>query len=589
MSMFGKVHWTVFDCLTGDSTRVERLPFEIGSDASVDLRLNSDGVAPKHCAIAKAKGRELGLFRRDEEAVVTLNGHSLEFHELAPDTDYSLLVGGHFLLLRGCQRPDDWLAQLDPATWSVFNPTTQALEGALPLLDLCRSALRDGWSPTTVLVPKGAGMGFYLGQAADALRDQLPAEAPSADDITGQPFAVPPSPHDPQSGALTCPVCWLRFDAGDVMHVAVHDSLRGDPVLGQDAPLRFQATQFNERGQAVDAFGLPCTDIACPHCRRTLPPGFLEVKHHIFSMVGDQSAGKSYFLSVLIRMLPIALYRDFGVVFHDADPAGNALLNDMKKTLFSAQTPAEARLVKTQLEGAMYERLPRYGRIVALPKPFVFFLHSAAHPERRCSIIFYDNAGEHFQPGRDSADSPGAQHVVSSSGIMFLFDPFNNPELRDRMHGQPDPQLEKPILDQQDIILSELKVRVKRLLNLDLGAAIPQPLAFLVGKCDAWMHLLGDEPFLNPIASQRLDMMAVRYNSEKVRRLLLETAPTAIANAEAISREVMYFPVSSFGHPPAKIGAGDYVPDPRRLKPMLVEAPVLWLLSRAAPDLVPAG
>jgi hypothetical protein len=130
---------------------------------------------------------------------------------------------------------------------------------------------------------------------------------------------------------------------------------------------------------------------------------------------------------------------------------------------------------------------------------------------------------------------------------------------------------------------------VKRLLNLDLGAAIPQPLAFLVGKCDAWMHLLGDEPFLNPIASQRLDMMAVRYNSEKVRRLLLETAPTAIANAEAISREVMYFPVSSFGHPPAKIGAGDYVPDPRRLKPMLVEAPVLWLLSRAAPDLVPAG
>ena len=28
---------------------------------------------------------------------------------------------------------------------------------------------------------------------------------------------------------------------------------------------------------------------------------------------------------------------------------------------------------------------------------------------------------------------------------------------------------------------------------------------------------------------------------------------------------------------------------PRRLKPMLVEAPVLWLLSRAAPDLVPAG
>jgi hypothetical protein len=588
MSIFGKVHWAVFDCLTGDCTRVERLPFEFGSDEGVDLRLNGADVFPKHCAIAKVQGRTLGVIRRDEQAVVTLNGHSLDFHELLPDTDYSLLVGTHFLLLRGCAKPDDWRAQLDHNVWSIFNPATQALEGALPLVELCRSALREGWSPTTVLVPRGAGMGFYLGQAAAALREELTADAPPASDFADPAVAPPVTPTDSQHGALTCPVCWLHFDAGDVMHVAVHDSLRGDPVLGQDAPLRFQATQFSERGQALDAFGLPCTDIACPHCRRVLPPGFLEVKHHIFSIVGDQSAGKSYFLSVLIRMLPIALYRDFGVVFHDADPTGNALLNDMKKTLFSAQTPAEARLVKTQLEGAMYERLPRYGRIVALPKPFVFFLHSAAHPDHRCSIIFYDNAGEHFQPGRDSADSPGSQHVVSSSGILFLFDPFNNPELRDRMHGQPDPQLEKPILDQQDIILSELKVRVKRLLNLDLGAAIPQPLAFLVGKCDAWMHLLGDEPFINPVVSQRLDMKAVRHNSDKVRRLLLETAPTAVANAEAISREVIYFPVSSFGHPPAKIGAGDYVPDPRRLKPMLVEAPVLWLLSRTAPDLVPA-
>src|SRR5262245_45449034 len=36
-------------------------------------------------------------------------------------------------------------------------------------------------------------------------------------------------------GALTCPVCWLRFDTGDIMHIAVHDSLRGDLLLGEDA------------------------------------------------------------------------------------------------------------------------------------------------------------------------------------------------------------------------------------------------------------------------------------------------------------------------------------------------------------------
>jgi hypothetical protein len=588
MSIFGKVHWAVFDCLTGDCTQVARLPFEIGSDEGVDLRLDGAGVAPKHCALAKVPGHALGLVRRDEQAAVLLNGNGVNFQELTPDTDYSLLLGEHLLLLRGSKHLEAWQAGLDHTRWSLFNPASQEPEGPLPLLELCGTARREGRDPMAVAVPSGSGMGFYLGQVLTALSAQLQDLLPLHGELTdvGQlPGGLPAHAH---RGALTCPVCWLRFDAGDVMHVAVHDSLRGDPVLGQDAPLRFSATQFNERGQALDAFDLPCTDIACPHCRRGLPPGFLEAPHHILSIVGDQSAGKSYYLSVLIRALPIALYREFGVVFQDADPAGNALLNDMKKTLFSARTPAEARLVKTQLEGAMYERLPRYGRIVALPKPFVFYLYATAHPERRCSVIFYDNAGEHFQPGRDSADSPGAQHVVSSSGILFLFDPFNNPELRQRMAGQPDPQLEKPVLDQQDIILSELKVRVKRLLNLDLGEPIRQPLAFLVGKCDAWMHLLGEKPFLNPVARGRLDLAAVRHNSDQVRRLLLETAPTAVANAEGISRDVMYFPVSAFGHPPVKIGAGDYVPDPRKLKPMLVEVPALWLLSRTVPELVAA-
>ena len=47
------------------------------------------------------------------------------------------------------------------------------------------------------------------------------------------------------------------------------------------------------------------------------------------------------------------------------------------------------------------------------------------------------------------------------------------------------------------------------------------------------------------------------------------------------------FSVSAFGHAPVKIGAGDYVPDPRQLKPVLVEIPVLWLLSQVVPELVP--
>ena len=165
--------------------------------------------------------------------------------------------------------------------------------------------------------------------------------------------------------------------------------------------------------------------------------------HHIISIVGDQSAGKSYYLSVLLKMLPTSLYDSFSVVFQDADPAGNALLNEMKQTLFGAQTPEGARLVKTQLEGGMYVRLPRYGRMVALPKPFVYSVASSKDESNRCALIFYDNAGEHFQPGRDSAESPGAQHVASSSGIVFLFDPFNSPDFRREISDRRGPAVGK--------------------------------------------------------------------------------------------------------------------------------------------------
>ena len=100
----------------------------------------------------------------------------------------------------------------------------------------------------------------------------------------------------------------------------------------------------------------------------------------------------------------------------------------MKIQLFSASTPQEAVLAKTELEGAMYETLPRLGRQVRLPKPFIFNLSHAGDASQDFSVVFYDNAGEHFEPTRNSADSPGAQHIAAASGIFFLFDPLHNTE-----------------------------------------------------------------------------------------------------------------------------------------------------------------
>ena len=431
-------------------------------------------------------------------------------------------------------------------------------------------------------------MGFF----AEQVMPLLPAGPPPAPGgHSGSGNGVVEAPLiDTEYGEFTCPVCWLKFDRGDAMNIAVHASLRGDPILGEQHLQRFHATRFNDRGQALDAMGIPAPELACPHCRRKLPQGFLDEPHHIFSIVGAPSSGKSYYLSVLIKILPATLFQRYGITFRDADPTSNVILNQMKTQLFSAATPEDAYLTKTELEGAMYEILPRLGRKVPLPKPFIFNLSNPRDQAQDFSVVFYDNAGEHFEPTRNSAESPGAQHIAAASGIFFLFDPLFNAEFKRRLAGLRDPQLEFRRMDQQDVILAETEVRIKNLLGLDARQRIATPFAVIVGKSDTWRHLLGDEPLASPARDGRLDSAAVARNSARVRTLLLGICPSIVANAEAISSDVMYFAASPLGSSPVEFtdarGVNLIGPDPQRLNPQHVEDATLWVLSRVAPGMV---
>jgi hypothetical protein len=278
-------------------------------------------------------------------------------------------------------------------------------------------------------------------------------------------------------------------------------------------------------------------------------------------------------------------------VFRDADPSENVILTQMKTSLFSAGTPQDAYLAKTDLEGALYESLPRYGRKVRLPKPFIFRLSSARDASREASIVFYDNAGEHFEPTRNSADSPGAQHIAVASGIFFLFDPLHSAEFRARLNGVQDPQLETQRMDQQDVILAESEVRIKTLLGMDSRQRVLTPMAFMIGKCDTWLEKLDPEPLLPSVVNKCVHLPNLRANSARLRSLLMDICPAVIANAEAISSEVMYFAISPLGASPVEFedrdGSIKIGPDPATLHPRQVEIPTVWVLSRLMPDLIP--
>ena len=583
MNLFRKLVVVIFDCLDGQSVQVENVPFRLTNEEEADLRIATmpDG---EGCAVHKEKGAYQFLAVSPSGAVL-FNGEQQEgFITLEPEQDYTLMVGESLLALRCTRKPHEWIASLNMNEWLVFDRNADTRHGPCSFLELAQFLPQFGDPRGKVVYCRGLNSGFRARHILAFL--PVPDAARPAEQHPAAPLI---SEINSEYGEFTCPVCWLRFDRGDVMHIAVHATLRGDPLLGDAAMQRFHATRFNDRGQALDPIGIPSADLACPHCRRKLPPGFLDLPHHIFSIIGAPSAGKSYYLSVLVKMLATSLYQNFGLSFRDADPSENVLLNDMKTQLFSAATPQEAALAKTQLEGAMYERLPRFGRKVALPRPFIFQL--GRPPEPGFSIVFYDNAGEHFEPTRNSADSPGAQHIATASGLFFLYDPLTNPVFRKRLGKINDPQMDQRRTDQQEVILAECEARLKSVLGIESGQRISTPLAVIAGKCDTWLHLLGPEPLAEPVQKGALDFAAIAANSARVRALLIEICPEIVANAEAISSEVMYFAASPLGSSPVSFtdedGQTHIGPDPARLAPRWVEIPTLWVLSRLAPALVP--
>ncbi len=499
---------------------------------------------------------------------------------LPPDETVTVQHAGRLSFLRAAAEPG-WPAGLDVALWRVFEITTGRVLGQCPPREIHDLIARVGARPEDCAAcPQGLDTGFAAGAVAEAVR---------AGSGTVHSAALPGD-----TGKHFCPACWLRFDSGDALNIASHEELTGDPVLGPEQRLRFHPTRFNDAGIALDPMGLPAPDLACPHCRRQLPQCYLETPHHIISVVGAPGAGKSYLLAVLTKLLQDGLFRDFGVSFRDDDPTGNLMLNQMRNRLFSALNPEDAILSKTALEGAFYERLRRHGRTVAMPRPFVYSMRDKKSKDT--ALIFYDNAGEHFEPGLDPESSPGAMHVARSSGLFFLFDPTANAKFRAELAGHSqDPQLSQSgRIDQQDTILSETDVRMKRLLGLPRDRRITIPIAVLVGKSDVWCELFNACRLPTPVTGEgKLDLARVNENSDYLRSMMLDLCPGLVGGAESISENVRYFAVSALGHSPVALTegpkAGMLAPDPKRLRPTGIDHAAYWLISQAVPGVIPVA
>ena len=61
-----------------------------------------------------------------------------------------------------------------------------------------------------------------------------------------------PSDHHKNRGNLICPHCWKRFNEEELLSIARHPFLTGDPILGELAEQRFKAEVFDSNGIPLD-------------------------------------------------------------------------------------------------------------------------------------------------------------------------------------------------------------------------------------------------------------------------------------------------------------------------------------------------
>jgi len=429
---------------------------------------------------------------------------------------------------------------------------------------------------------------------------------------------------------VCCSYCWHTFRPEEALYIASHEDLIGDPFLVEpNERRRFLPTRFRPDGAAVDERKGDCRDLACPQCHLPVPRVLLERRPTLFfSIFGSPAAGKSYALTSMMHQSKRVMPQRFSLGLTEPHPASNKLIQRFENILFNNPDPdAMVALPKTPPREVRIEewyRASRWsGTETLYPRPMYFQVAPLPHHPNGVeaaryarTVCLYDNAGEDFAAGsNDSQDSPVTQLMARSSGLFFVFDPMQEPAFLRACRGHSaDPQIERNMTEPRDpqaTILNTADQNIKKFLQRPIAEPLDTPLVVIVAKHDAWGHLLGgDLPnfFVEPQGERHqaqnggtlgqspalcgLRVSAVEEVSRRIHELLLEHDPSLVAAAQRFSRNIYFVPASATGCSPMLVPdeeSGELVLKFRAgsIAPYWIELPLIWMLARHVPGLVP--
>jgi len=458
-------------------------------------------------------------------------------------------------------------------------------QGPFQSLSQVRSRLARGEvSPNALVGIGGSALSFYL-------RDIWP-------EMINQAAMRPEEREEDENtvieGSLICPFDRLTFGAGHALYFSPLDSPgRNDLPTKADSWVRRDG-----KSVPLDKHGKVCVNRACPHCKQALPDSVGQPSN-IFSLVGQSGSGKTYYLAALFHELEKVL-AELGLSWISADAQLNEGIRDLSQIPFKSGPAKNRMIAKTDNRAATQIEIILRGETEKrfVPKPIIFKTKRSRVDKGTPSTPFrfltlYDNPGEHFtNVGRRNLIAEqariAASHLAFASAIFLLYDPLLAVDFRDAL-GLDAAAGES---DRQATMLDDLPKRLQQARETEKtseGGGRNVPMAVLVGKWDLWESLAQGlrRDYFTP--EHQLDLAVVRENSA-ILSDLLQRKSAPVAAAHAISDDVVYFPISSFGDvKTTTFSEGDnFISAPAEpVRPWAVSAPFLWALWRTNPDLVP--
>lgn len=393
---------------------------------------------------------------------------------------------------------------------------------------------------------------------------------------------------------MHCPHCWAEFQPAQVRFISEHEALRGDPVLGGAERLRYLPSRFDAKGRAIDPLGATCTRMACVRCHLELPPALVEVPQTMLSVVGAPACGKSVMLAAASFSLRSGLVVD-GLDFLDADTSLNDLTVELESSLFRSTTPDRpAMIAKTDLSGRLYRSFRSEDGFWTAPKPQLFELKRGA---ARRMLCLYDNAGEHFLPGRENPQEPVTRHLAVSRALVFVVDPTQDQRVVERLGGREAVASMGgggSAEQRQDLVLIEAANRVRRLRALSSSDPLPFRIVLALAKADIWATAASPELsacFARTDGRASVAMPDGATLAEAHRactRFLTECMPELLATARALDPKFRVVPFSGLGRAPSRGSQGSGLAiRPQDVRPVWPAAPLVVAIAEAEPGMFP--